>query len=427
MGPGESLRLVAPSGIRGSLRTVSPERSLSFSAPTSPFLPRFNMRVPSTGGGLAACRRARADAHGFEAHEAVSPLLAAPLSQQVSPVRRRSIAVGARGSFSDANASNTLGDGTDSPDDGSSSSSSSSKSVGSFDGDIDGDSMALDDATDASVDRRMSVSTAPRNKAFERLRSLVEEDRQPLASEMEHEGHITRSIRHSSVQEWLRVSSSSSSPSLLASPPPPAPPADDSAGRAARPAGWRARADDLIPFPASPASSAVSSPRLPAAALGSGTAAPNGGGCGAASSSGASNGGTGGGGARLGKRKSIEDNDDRPNTYKRQAMSPSGLRAQIAFGKAKRAQPLAPARSGPSSPLLRPPMAPSANGVIPSFSPSRGRSRSGAALTLNTASLAVLQTNGVFSRMHIRDSATTAAENINNDDDSDDEHPRTAS
>ncbi|KAJ2770439.1 hypothetical protein IWQ56_002164, partial [Coemansia nantahalensis] len=261
-GPGERLRLRAQSGLRGPLRTGSPERLLSFSAPTSPFLPRFNTRVPGAGGGPAACQRAPTDAHGFGAREHCLPLLSGPLSQQVSPVRRQSIALGLRSSLLDAQASNSLGNGSEGLDD--SSSASSDKSVSDFDGDIDGDSMVLDDATDVSVDRRMSVSTAPRNKAFERLRSLVEEDRRPLASEMEHEGQITRSIRHSSVQEWLRVSSPS--PSLNASiPSPPAVAgcADDGAGRvgAARPVARRMAGDDPIPFPASPASSAVSSPR----------------------------------------------------------------------------------------------------------------------------------------------------------------------
>lgn len=56
------------------------------------------------------------------------------------------------------------------------------------------------------VRRRQSLGV-PRNKAFVRLRSLMEEDQKPLASEMEHEGQITRSIRHSHVQEWLHNSS----------------------------------------------------------------------------------------------------------------------------------------------------------------------------------------------------------------------------
>ncbi|KAJ1726238.1 hypothetical protein LPJ61_005326 [Coemansia biformis] len=302
--------------------------------------------------------------------------------------------------------------------------------------------MVLDDATDVSAGRRMSVSTAPRNKAFERLRSLVEEDKRPLATEMEHEGHITRSIRHSSVQDWLRASSSTlSSPSQLASPPPPAAAGDDS-GRAgaAKLAGRRGRGDDLIPFPTSPASSAVSSPRLPAAVASScpNTAVPNA--CGAAWHGGGGGGGGGSSGSsgsvaaasRLGKRKSMDDGDERPGDpvaraqgYKRQAMSPSGLRAQIAFGRAKRTQPLAaPPRSGPASPLLlpRPPMAPPVVGAFSPLAPSRARSRSGAALTLNTGSLSVLQTNGVFSRMNIRDSTAAPAD----DDDDNDDQPKSA-
>ncbi|KAJ2823309.1 hypothetical protein FBU31_004325, partial [Coemansia sp. 'formosensis'] len=79
-----------------------------------------------------------------------------------------------------------------------------SASVMSDDGDDDYDS----DGSQSRKRRRrpsLSGSTMPRNRAVVRLQSLVEEDRQALASEMEHEGQITRSIRHNSVQEWLRA------------------------------------------------------------------------------------------------------------------------------------------------------------------------------------------------------------------------------
>ncbi|KAJ2878838.1 hypothetical protein IWW38_006234 [Coemansia aciculifera] len=122
--------------------------------------------------------------------------------------------------------------------------------------------------------------------------SLVEGDKQALASEMEHESQITRSIRHSCVQEWLRASPAHDSPTFATA------------------------ARDSIPFPASPvysSSSVLSSPHL--------TAAPP------ASSSAASP--VAVAVVRPSKRKSVDDG----YPYKRQAMSPLGLRAQIAIGR----------------------------------------------------------------------------------------------
>ncbi|KAJ2722139.1 hypothetical protein GGI07_003525 [Coemansia sp. Benny D115] len=133
----------------------------------------------------------------------------------------------------------------------------------------------------------------PRNKAFLRLLSLVDEDRRAQAAEIEHESHITRSIRHSSVQEWLRCS-----------------------------------ADSLQALPArppSPASSALSSPHLATVPR---TTTP--------------------------KRKADDDeaSGDAHPPLKRLAMSPSGLRPHFAVpARRKLALPPAP-RSGPSSPLL---------------------------------------------------------------------------
>ncbi|KAJ2373616.1 hypothetical protein H4S02_008798 [Coemansia sp. RSA 2611] len=401
------------------LRTASPERSQSFSAPTSPFLPRF-------GAQQTMAARARTYAAGFGGHESALPLLAAPLSQQASPThqraqsihgppsmhgpssihrppsihgpssiqgpqRRSSIAVAPgfssrmfasdRGrafsidrsrAFSIDHSQRSVG--SDDDDD-----SSEKPDSSSCDGDIDGDSMALDDTEAGSGGRRrQSGSSAPRNKAVERLLSLAEA-REPLAAEMAHEGHITRTIRHSSVQEWLRASSSSAMAS---------PPLDDAPRVAARPRKLRARDADPVPFP-SPSSSAVSSPRLlaaPSSCPPSAAIVPP---------------------VRLGKRKALDDADapaaPRPHAPKRQAMSPSGLRAQLAFAGpgARRLQAHMSPRSGPSSPLLPPrPALPASAGTCPPLAANRTRSRSGASLA---AAPNIGHTNGVFSRMNIHD------------------------
>ncbi|KAJ1670551.1 hypothetical protein GGF38_001447 [Coemansia sp. RSA 25] len=187
-------------------------------------------------------------------------------------------------------------------------------------GNDDDDSDDEDDHDESHNQRRKrrrrpslsGSSTMPRNKAVVRLMSLVEGDKQALASEMEHESQITRSIRHSCVQEWLRAS-----------------PAHD-------PSAAVAAARDSIPFPASPiysSSSVVSSPRLVAAppAAVSPVAA-----------------------VRPSKRKSVDDG----HPYKRQAMSPLGLRAQIAIGRRGGAAMLphssssSSSRSSPSSPQM---------------------------------------------------------------------------
>ncbi|KAJ2550903.1 hypothetical protein IWW35_003067, partial [Coemansia sp. RSA 1878] len=254
----------------------------------------------------------------------------------------------------------------------------------SCDGDIDGDSMALDDTTnDAGSSggaqlaglRRQSVGSAPRNKAVVRLMSLVEEDRKPLASEMEHEGHITRSIRHSSVQEWLRSSTSS--------PAQPSPPTD-TPSRAPKPCTH-------IQIPP------TSSPQLlatgPSSCPNSACIVPA---------------------VSLGKRKSLDESEaqgepSRGSSYKRMAMSPSGLRAQVTFSKVgARRVPHVP-RSGPSSPLLTSrPMLASSAGTCPPVGATRSRSRSGASLVSGPNGLNMVHTNGVFSRMNIDDAEETA-------------------
>ncbi|KAJ1905222.1 hypothetical protein LPJ81_002044 [Coemansia sp. IMI 209127] len=277
------------------------------------------------------------------------------------------------------------------------------------------DSMDLDPANDAasaghhslvSAARRTSRQTVvheagsaastPRNKAFERLRSLVEEDKQALASEMEHEGQITRTIRHNSVQEWLRRSSSAG----LSPAPPPALLSGGSSPRAAddtsstvallrggasaktvHPALGLSQADVLqphetdahdsigVPFPPpSPASSLTSSPSLAAtlhatAATPTQTSTPNGSSRTLATHTGLT--------TMLctptpkRKRKAVDDDGDvtadepaTPHSYhnnKRQAMSPSGLRIQRGMNSnssSKRVLLASAQNSGPSSPLL---------------------------------------------------------------------------
>ncbi|KAJ2657320.1 hypothetical protein IWW48_004564 [Coemansia sp. RSA 1200] len=300
-----------------------------------------------------------------------------------------------------------------------------------------------------------SAGSTPRNKAFERLRSLVEEDKQVLASEMEHEGQITRSIRHSSVQEWLRRSSSaglSSSPG----------PAADDAPSALTLAALRGSGSAARPTESS-APSMVSSPGLTtalnvagavAATVGSDVSTvaypPAGAGMPLCSAVPAS------------RKRKIADDDgassggdattDEPSTphshqqYKRLAMSPSGLRVQIGMGasgggsstsSSSRRVIFAPTQSGPSSPLLgsvpRPiAMAVSGGTHYPSLqggvlgggngkSPiNRVRSRSGAMPLgssgtgyYGSASIGgsgsganIMQANGVFSRMNISDKKT---------------------
>ncbi|KAJ2883568.1 hypothetical protein H4R27_002688 [Coemansia aciculifera] len=250
-----------------------------------------------------------------------------------------------------------------------------------------------DDGSQSGRKRRrrpsLSESTMPRNRAVVRLQSLVEEEKQALASEMEHESQITRSIRHNSVQEWLRASPANDTPAMR----------------------------DSIPFPASPvysSSSVVSSPRQPA------TAAPV--------------------ATRPLKRKSVDDG----YPYKRQAMSPLGLRAQIAIGRRGGSamlphSPGSSSRSSPSSPqLMARPVAlpvshlsasvlhpasvgpsatagtcpatglhggaPTPAGLSPGFLGSRGRSRSGTSMAvLGANNMSFLQPNGGFSRMNIND------------------------
>ncbi|KAJ1732370.1 hypothetical protein LPJ72_003450 [Coemansia sp. Benny D160-2] len=305
-----------------------------------------------------------------------------------------------------------------------------------------------------------SAGSTPRNKAFERLRSLVEEDKQVLASEMEHEGQITRSIRHSSVQEWLRRSSSAG----LSSSPGPA--ADDGSSTltlaALRGSGSAARPTE------SSAPSMVSSPGL--------TTALNVAGAVAASVGPASGVSTvayppAGPGMLLcsavpaNRKRKIADDDgasssggdattDEPSTphshqqYKRLAMSPSGLRVQIGMGasgsgsssSSSRRVIFAPSQSGPSSPLLgsvsRPiAMAVSGGAHYPLLqggvlgggngkSPiNRVRSRSGAmplgssgsgyygsasSIGSSGSGANIMQANGVFSRMNISDKKTGA-------------------
>ncbi|KAJ2828875.1 hypothetical protein GGI24_002282, partial [Coemansia furcata] len=206
-----------------------------------------------------------------------------------------------------------------------------------------------------------------------------------------HESQITRSIRHNSVQEWLRAS-------------PAAATADSPATR------------DSIPFPASPAyssSSVMSSPRLAAIAASPAVARPL-------------------------KRKSVDD----AHPYKRQAMSPLGLRAQIAIGRRGASAmasltPSSSSRSSPSSPqLVARPVAvpvphlaaahhsagsaatagtcpattmllhgagPAGAGLSPGVLGSRGRSRSGTSMAGLGANVNFLQPNGGFSRMNISD------------------------
>ncbi|KAJ1944406.1 hypothetical protein FBU59_002610 [Linderina macrospora] len=235
---------------------------------------------------------------------------------------------------------------------------------------IDPDALDMDDSDDADIDstmddwdnnsgaqsmvdgmigvkreeppalaRRMSLNV-PRNKAFVRLLSLVEEDR-PLAAEMAHEAQITRTIRHNNVHEWLR-----------------SPHQDETR--------WRAsRASSLTMSPGSPnlmstASSSSSSQQQVSA-----------------------------------KRKRDDSGSARtesgspgPRPYKRVAMSPSGLRAQISV------------RSGSSSTPLRPVAFPSQSSYSPTMTAgacpvisTRTRSRSG----VSVASV------GGFSRMNISD------------------------
>ncbi|KAJ2402423.1 hypothetical protein GGI23_000729 [Coemansia sp. RSA 2559] len=270
------------------------------------------------------------------------------------------------------------------------------------------DSMDLDPANDAasaghrslvSVARRTSRQTVvheagsaastPRNKAFERLRSLVEEDKQALASEMEHEGQITRTIRHNSVQEWLRRSSSAG---LSPAPPPPllsggsSPRATDDASSMAsllrggassktvRPAPGLSQTDVLqphetedahdpigVPFPPpSPALSLASSPSMAATATPTTQiSTPNGSSRTLATHTGLTTLCTP---TPKRKRKAVDDDGDltadepaTPHSYhnnKRQAMSPSGLRIQRGMNSNSKRMVLAPANSGPSSPLL---------------------------------------------------------------------------
>ncbi|KAJ1666117.1 hypothetical protein IW140_001856 [Coemansia sp. RSA 1813] len=405
----------------------------------------------------------------------------------------------------------------------------------------DDDSMELDGINDAvsigqqsslvSAARRKSrqsiahevgsAGSTPRNKAFERLRSLVEEDKQALASEMEHEGQITRTIRHNSVQEWLRRSSSaglSSSPGippaigmpLLQNGCSPRAAADDTsststmsalrggpAAKLARPVpvrtpgalqqhqqqggGGGGDVHDImgVPFPPeSPISSLTSSPSLATTLHAAGATA-------AASAAGMSTivyppQNTAGsstlcttptnkkrkatdddGGAASGNNSSGDATTDEPTTphsyhhYKRQAMSPSGLRVQVGMGSganSSRRVILAPTKSGPSSPLLGPVPRPiampagsrhypqqqqslnGAPGTLPSMagvvvnhpmpqnsvfggakSPiNRVRSRSGAtplgalggyygSSSSSGGSANIMQANGVFSRMNISD------------------------
>ncbi|KAJ2744660.1 hypothetical protein GGI20_002801 [Coemansia sp. BCRC 34301] len=274
------------------------------------------------------------------------------------------------------------------------------------DGDVDDDGKVGNSGSQNQRRKRqrrpsLDGSTMPRNKAVVRLMSLVEGDKQALASEMEHESQITRSIRHSCVQEWLRASPAHDHPSTPAT--------------AAR---------DSIPFPASPvysSSSVVSSPRL-AAAPSSTIASPV-------------------AAVRPSKRKSVDDG----YPYKRQAMSPLGLRAQIAIGRRggpamlPHSSSSSSSRSSPSSPqmMARPVALPVSHlspstgpsvatagtcpasvllhstsaattttitpalagaGLSPGFLGSRGRSRSG-------TSMAVLGTSNMssFSRLNISD------------------------
>ncbi|KAJ2496802.1 hypothetical protein GGH96_005579 [Coemansia sp. RSA 1972] len=396
------------------VRTESPERSQSFSAPTSPFRPQ----VSSVG---STQQRARTFGEpGFGGHETKLPLLAAPLAQQMaqghqrtqssygvsysaacSPrelARRSSIAVGAgvgslrsigmgsvgvgsRGSVGVGSRGSIAAGSDDDDDDDESVALIGSDESSSCDGDIDGDSMALDDTTNdagstgaqLAGQRRQSVGSAPRNKAVVRLMSLVEEDRKPLASEMEHEGHITRSIRHSSVQEWLR--SSTSSPAQTS------PPTD---------------APSRIPKPSTHIQIPTSSPQLlatgPSSCPNSACIVPA---------------------ASLGKRKSLDESEaqgepSRGSSYKRMAMSPSGLRAQVTFSKVGARRVHVP-RSGPSSPSLTSrPMLASSAGTCPPVGATRSRSRSGASLISGPNGLNMVHTNGVFSRMNIDDAEEAA-------------------
>ncbi|KAI8319821.1 hypothetical protein GQ54DRAFT_23003 [Martensiomyces pterosporus] len=316
----------------------------------------------------------------------------------------------------------------------------------------------------APLGRRLSLNM-PRNKAFVRLLSLVEEDMRPLASEMEHEGHITRSIRHSNVHEWLRSSHAhNSQQSALGVDEIPTP--NGNAGsplrRTARLMPARAARDnandssesrDTTVLPASPASSIVSSPGLFAGGVAAGSVATMNIKASAQGKSGVAPAGicitTA---VRPGKRKSMDDGcsssggpvcgnrsplDMSPSSssslrhpYKRQAMSPSGLRAQIAIGKSKlTASPTLTHLSSSSSPqqMARPiafpiisqqPLPSPSAGACPSNNPllqgmcggmpssvSRARSRSNAgAGSVNSAGgLSILQANGGFSRMNISD------------------------
>ncbi|KAJ1955160.1 hypothetical protein EC988_002037 [Linderina pennispora] len=232
---------------------------------------------------------------------------------------------------------------------------------------IDPDTLDMDDSDDADIDstmddwdnsgaqsmvdgmlgvkreepptlaRRMSLNV-PRNKAFVRLLSLVEEDR-PLAAEMAHEAQITRTMRHNNVHEWLR-----------------SPHQDETRRRASR-------ASSMTVSPSSPnlMSTSSSSNSQPTSA----------------------------------KRKRDDSGSARaesgspgPHPYKRIAMSPSGLRAQISV------------RSGSSSTPLRPVAFPSQGSYSPTMTAgacpvisTRTRSRSG----VSVASV------GGFSRMNISD------------------------
>ncbi|KAI9502124.1 hypothetical protein GGI25_003575 [Coemansia spiralis] len=357
---------------------------------------------------------------------------------------------------------------------------------------------------DKALQTASSSCSTPRNKAFERLRSLVEEDKQALASEMEHEGQITRSIRHNSVQEWLRSSGSSpfstigsvptgsssladdsSSLSTLAAPHPTVPMLRSSSAtkqsRVLRTPTLHSQVDNAVaspdtmvgvPFPTSPASSVVSSPNLSSSYVSAVNSAGN-----VATimypSTGSSQLATGllaGCAAGQSRKRKFMDDDNASTSsggaidghdsngcrspgaaatdeiggtngplahhpYKRQAMSPSGLRVQVGMANGSklsgsasstpshRRVSLAP-KSNPSSPLLgstRPIAVPvisrhQSHGLnIPAVSNpilhnvmsggkspgNRVRSRSGATLVGSQGN--IMQANGVFSRMNISD------------------------
>ncbi|KAJ1961097.1 hypothetical protein GGI12_003441 [Dipsacomyces acuminosporus] len=359
----------------------------------------------------------------------------------------------------------------------------------------------------APLGRRLSLNV-PRNKAFVRLLSLVEEDVSPLASEMEHEGHITRNIRHSNVHEWLRSShahhssnsnnsnsnSQQASPLVLDDIHAPNAGSGSPLRKTARILPTRmvrensadsgACSRDTIATPTSPASSVASSPSVLAGGAAAGSIAGmniNAGLSGQGSNrASASTGMSIITSVRSGKRKSVDDGygssyscsrsplelspsacSPLRHPYKRQAMSPSGLRMQIAIGgksKLISSPTLAPASS--TSPQLQPQMArpvafpivshnhqplpsPSA-GTCPSINNnplfqgilygsvggggsgssgiiSRARSRSGAAIGTVPGGgavgggLSILQANGGLSRMNLEDK-------MDDDDDDDDDN-----